>query len=389
MFANQETRKMGDQLPKLRLAAVQATAPYLDREAAVEKACRLIREAGAGGANMVGFPENFIPGHPVWYYFHPAFSPKSMDLAAELFKNSVEIPGPETDALCEAAADAGVFVVIGLTEKRPDTTGTLFNTQLFIDKRGTIVGKHQKLVPTMAERIVHMGGNGDTQGAIATEWGPVSGLICGENSNPMATALLAAQYTRIHVASWPHHFKPTPGYPDMPEMSLMVSRNIAYTCKAFVISACGVVTAEMLERLPATDTDREWLRDPAKSGGSVIIDPRGVVIAGPMSGDQEGILYADVDLELNVRSRVVHDFGGHYNRSDVFRLFVNQSKPPLIGSMSEPAGWQTELREVESLELRGLEALPPHQRNALAAPRDQSAIPPAKLADKSGKAKKR
>lgn len=335
---------MADQFPKLRLAAVQVAPAYLDRDAAVDKACRLIREAGAGGAGMVGFPENFIPGHPVWYYFHPAFSPKSMDFATALFKNSVEIPGPVTNALCEAAAQAGVFVVMGLTEKRPDTTGTLFNTQLFIDRHGHIVGKHQKLVPTMAERLVHTGGGGETQRTFPTEFGPVSGLICGENSNPMAVAVLAAQYSRIHVACWPHHFKPTPGYPDMPEISLMVGRSLAYTCKAFVISACGIVTPEMADSLPATEADRAWLRDPAKCGGSAIIDPRGVVVAGPMSGEKEGILYADVDLEVTVRSRLVHDFGGHYNRPDVFRLLVNQSNPSLVTNMAEP-GWQTDLRE--------------------------------------------
>lgn len=349
---------MGDQYPKLRLAAVQASVPYLDREAAVDKACRFIREAGEGGADMVGFPENFIPGHPVWYYFHPAFSPQSMDFAAALFKNSVTIPGPETDRLCQAAAQASVFVVMGLTEKRPDTTGTLYNTQLFIDKQGRIVGKHQKLVPTMAERIVHMGGNGDTQGAISTEFGPVSGLICGENSNPMAVSLLAAQYTRIHVACWPHHFKPTPGYPDMPEMSLLASRNIAYMCKSYVISACGIVTPEMAERLPTTDADRGWLGEPSRSGGSAIIDPRGVVIAGPLSGDQEGILYAEADLELNVRSRIVHDFGGHYNRSDVFRLFVNTANPPLISDMAAPAHWQADLSETQALRPRGVDQEP-------------------------------
>ena len=106
----------------------------------------------------------------------------------------------------------------------------------------------------------------------------------------------------------------------------MVSRNLAYTCKAFVISACGVVTPEMLECLAASEQDRKWLRDPAKSGGSVIVDPRSVVIAEPDAGDQGGILYADADLELNVRSRIVHDFGGHYNRADVFQTVREQVK---------------------------------------------------------------
>ncbi len=326
---------MGDVYPKLRLAAVQAAPVFLNREATVEKACRLIQEAGAGGATFVGFPENFIPGHPIWSYFHPAVSAKSMDFATELFKNSVEIPGPQTDALCEAAAQARTFVVMGLTEKRPGTTGTLYNTQLFIDRQGRIVGKHQKLVPTGGERLVHTGGAGDSQRAFASEFGPVSGLCCGENSNPLAVAVLAAQYTRIHVCCWPHHFKPVPGYPDMPEMSLLAARTISYMCKCFTISACGTVSPEMAEVLPTTDTERAFLRDPTRTGGSAIIDPRGTVIAGPLGGDKEGVLLAEADLELTVRTRLVHDFGGHYNRPDVFRLLVNQLNPPLLAGMTD------------------------------------------------------
>jgi nitrilase len=319
---------MGDTLPKLRLAAVQAAPVYLNREATVEKACQLIREAGAAGANFVGFPENFIPGHPVWYYYYPATSRKAMDLAVELFKNSVEIPSPTTDALCEAAAAANVFVVMGLTERRPNTTGTLYNTQLFIDRRGHIVGKHQKLVPTIGERIVHAGGSGDTQGAVASEYGPVSGLCCGENSNPMSVSMLSAQYTRIHVANWPNHF--IPGYLTMGANSLLASRNIAYMCKCFVISSCGINSPEMIDLLARDEADREFMREPAQSGGSAIIDPVSNVIAGPLEGNQEGILYADVDLEATIRARVVHDFGGHYNRADVFQLQINSHSPSLL-----------------------------------------------------------
>ncbi len=319
---------MGDVYPRLRLAAVQAAPVWLNREATLEKATDLIREAGAQGANLVGFPESFLPGHPVWFYYYPATSQKSQDFGVELFKNSVEVPGPTTDALCQAAADAGTAVVMGLTERRPNTTGTLFNTQLFIDRRGQIIGKHQKLVPTVGERLVHTGGGGDTQRAVETEWGPISGLCCAENSNPLAVAVLASEYTRIHVACWPNHF--IPAWSGMVETSLLASRNIAYTCKCFVISACGTNSPEMVEALAATQQDRAFLLDPANSGGSAIVDPFGHVIAGPLPGDQEGIVYADVDLDLTVRGHMVHDFGGHYNRSDVFQLLVNNARPPLV-----------------------------------------------------------
>ncbi|MBW1799105.1 MAG: carbon-nitrogen hydrolase family protein [Deltaproteobacteria bacterium] len=321
---------MGDTFPTIKLAAVQAAPVFLNREASVEKACRLIREAGANGADFVGFPENFIPGHPIWYHFHPATSPKALDLAVALFENAVEIRSNATDALCDAAADANVFVVMGLTERRGDTTGTLFNTQLFIDRCGQIVGKHQKIVPTVGERLVHAGGAGSSQGVVMSEWGPVSGLCCGENSNPMAVALLATQYTRIHVANWPNHF--TPGYHSMAATSLLASRNIAYMCKCFVISPCGTISPDMVETLACNDKDRDYLLDPKEGGGSVILDPRADIIAGPLEGDHEGIIYAEADLKETVRGRFIHDFGGHYNRTDVFRLLWNDASPSLVSN---------------------------------------------------------
>ena len=141
---------MGDVYSKIRLAAVQASPVFLNREATVQKACDLIAEAGANGADFVGFPESFIPGHPVWYLYDiSAAGARAMHLATELYKNCVEIPSDAVDRLCRAAADAGVYVVIGITEKKANQTGTMYNTQLFIGRDGKIIGKHQKLHPTL------------------------------------------------------------------------------------------------------------------------------------------------------------------------------------------------------------------------------------------------
>ena len=197
---------MGDDYPVVKVAAVQAASVFLDREGSTEKACRLIREAGANGARVIGFPEGFIPAHPVWYHHHSATGTLSNRLATDLFKNSVEIPGPEVDALCLAARDADAYVVVGVCEKTPNTTGTMFNSQVYIAPDGRLIGKHQKIMPTVGERLVHMGGFGDTFGAFQTEFGPMSSLICGENSNPLAVFALTAEGTRIHVMSWPNHF---------------------------------------------------------------------------------------------------------------------------------------------------------------------------------------
>ena len=143
----------GDTYDVVKVAAVQAASVFLDREGSTEKACRLIREAGGNGARVIGFPEGFIPAHPVWYHHHAATNAVANQLAIELFKNSVVIPGPETDALCDAARAANAYVVIGVCEKLPNTTGTMFNTQLYIGPDGTLIRKHQKIMPTVGETM--------------------------------------------------------------------------------------------------------------------------------------------------------------------------------------------------------------------------------------------
>src|SRR3954452_24070771 len=235
---------MGDQYPVVKVAAVQAASVFLDREGSTEKACRLIREAGRNGARVIAFPEGFIPAHPVWYHHHVATGAIANRLSVALFKNAVEIPGPEVDALCAAARDAGAYVVVGVCEKLHGTIGTMYNTQVYIAPAGVMVGKHQKMMPTVGERLVHTGGYGDTFGVFQTEFGPMSGLICGENSNPLAVFALTAEGTRIHVMSWPNHF-PVSGDP-LRDRVAIDARSFAQMSKAFVIAACGTVDEGMI-----------------------------------------------------------------------------------------------------------------------------------------------
>ena len=317
---------MGDVYENVRVAAVQAASVFLDREGSTEKACRLICEAGAKGARVIGFPEGFIPAHPVWYHHHAATGTLANKLSVELFKNSVEIPGTEMDALCAAARDANAYVVIGVCEKMPDTLGTMFNTQLYIGPDGRLIRKHQKIMPTVGERLVHTGGHGDTFGAFVTEFGPVSGLICGENSNPLAIFALIAEGTRIHVMSWPNHF-PTSGDPLRNRVAID-SQAFAQMSKAFVISACGTVDERMIEMLEPSPESEKFLRDPNCCGGSLIVNPMSRIIAGPM-GPEEGILYADCNMDLAIQMKLRHDFAGHYNRPDIFQLHVNRAAPQL------------------------------------------------------------
>lgn len=319
---------MGDVYPKVRVAVVQAAPAFLDREGSAEKAIAFIEEAGKRGVDLLAFPEGFIPAHPVWYHFHPATGRESLRMATELFKNSVEVPGPTVDALREAAQQADVNVVMGVCEKQPATTGTMYNTQLFISRTGQFLGKHQKLMPTVGERLVHTGGHGDTLRVFQTDVGRVSGLICGENSNPLAIFALAAQGTQIHVASWPNHFSRNEHR--MVDAITFAARSLSYKCSCFVLNACGTISDEMRERLPYTEEDRAFLDDPENGGGSSIIGADSMILAGPMSGAEEGLLVAELDLEDCVKAKLVHDYSGHYNRPDVFTLTVNTSVPVYV-----------------------------------------------------------
>ena len=323
---------MGDPSRTVRVAVVQAAPVFLDREGTTEKAARCIAEAGQKRVDLLAFPEGFIPTHPIWYHFQPAAAKQSLTFATELFKNSVEIPGPTTEVLCAAAARANVNVVMGLCERRPKTTGTLFNSQLFIGRDGRILGKHQKLVPTVGERLVHTGGYGDLLRVFEMDIGRVSGLICGENSNPLAIFSLAAQGTQIHVASWPNRFSQQ----RMPETITFVTRSFAYMCCSFVLNACSIVDDRTLDLMPLKEEDRKVLSDQETTGGSSIIGANSMILAGPMKGLEEGLLVADINLDDCIRLKMVHDYSGHYNRPDIFSLTVNTAAPEIFKKTKTP-----------------------------------------------------
>lgn len=323
---------MGDEYRTVTAAAVQAAPEFLDREGSVEKACEFIDEAGANGADVIVFPEGFVPAHPLWFHFHPATGDVAQSLSVELFKNAIEVPGPATERFAEAAAAADAYVVVGACEKEPDTTGTMYNSQLFFSPDGELIGHHQKLKPTVGEQLVHAEGRNDKFGAVDTEYGPMSGLICGENSNPLAVFALTAEYSRIHGMSWPPYI-PSESNP-LPERSLDDARAFAQMSKAHVISSVGVVDERTVERLGLDDETAEKVTSSAYSGGSAIVGPDRDVVAGPM-GNEEAILYGDLDLEVSVQRKLFHDFAGHYNRPDVFQLRVNREPHELYVDAGE------------------------------------------------------
>lgn len=308
-----------------RVAAVQAGPVLLDKTATIEKACRLIEEAASGGAVLAVFPETWVPGYPVWMMrpgaarqgegspSRPATSginSTSRKIFTRLYHNAVDVPGPDTERLGEAAKKAGIFVAIGVHERV--RSGTLFNTIVFIGKDGKLLGKHRKLVPTGSERTIWGHGDGSTLNVFDTEIGRLGGLVCWENWMPLARYTLYSMGEQIHVALWP----------SVNDGFLLASRAVAHEGRVFVIAAGSYHTKAMIP--PDLESLNEMnLPEVLASGGSTIIDPNGNFLAGPVY-DQETIVYADIDLDRIIEAKQGLDVVGHYARPEVFKLYVNR-----------------------------------------------------------------
>ena len=296
-------------------AAIQATPVFLDREATLAKAIRLIEEVAADGSRLIVFPEAFIPGYPFWLWRDrpdemPGLEQKAF---AALWSESIDVPGPETEQLGDAARAAASCVVIGVNERESAYgRGTLYNTVLMFDPDGQLIGRRRKLVPTYRERTVWGQGDGSTLDVQETPFGRIGAMICWENYMPLARYHQYAQGEQIHVAvtaddssTW---------------QSLMTA--IAAEGRVYVISACQYFA-------PAQFPDHPYLggfaaeREALNSGRSVIVAPGGGILAGPLEGG-EGIITSEIDLDRVIEEKHSLDVVGHYARSDIFQLEVDK-----------------------------------------------------------------
>lgn len=309
------TAALAEQYPPFRAAAVQASSVWLDRAGSTEKACALIEEAGTGGAHVVALPESFIPGFPYWVFVKPLS--ETGHWHARLHDEAVEIPGPEIDALAAAAARAGVYAVVGITERNPGTIGTLYNTNVVLSPAGELLGKHRKLVPTWGERAVWTGGDGSTLSVFPTRFGPLGTLNCGENLNTLARFALLGQGERIHVANFPSAAVAGARH-SANELYLHVAPH-AYEGKLFSIVSSEHGTPEVSAELGLPFEVPEGTYN-CISG---VLGPDGEWIEPPLE-DEPGIAYADCAIDPVVFGRLFHDLTGHYNRFDVLRLEVDR-----------------------------------------------------------------
>jgi len=296
----------------VRVAVIQAASVLFDRERSVEKACRLVGEVD--GADLMLLPEAFIPAYPRGLGFGTIVggrSPAGRVLWQRYWDNAVDVPGPVTEALGEAARAAGSMLAVGVVER---DGGTLYCTVLYIGRDGSLLAKHRKLKPTAAERLVWGEGDGSTLAVVDDGFGRVGGLICWENYMPLARMAIYRKGVELYLA-------PTADGRDSWQATL---RHIACEGRCFVLGCNQYVTpGDYPEHL--TRLDSCW--DPARAtteGGSAIVSPYGDVLAGPLYG-REGVLTAELDLAEIVRAKLDLDVVGHYARPDVFSLTVDET----------------------------------------------------------------
>lgn len=307
----------------VRVAAVQASYELMDREATLDRVADLTAEAAAQGAQLVVFPEAFVPGTPIWIDTQPIWDGDA-DWFRMLAENAIAVPGPATERLGAIAREHGVWIAIGVQE-RALVGGTIYNTLLYLAPDGSLVDTHRKLVPTGSERTVWGMGDGSTLRVVETPFGRIGGLICWENYMPLARFHLYAQGVDVWIA-------PTLAAGDAWIASM---RHLARENRMFVVGVNPVLHADRI-RADFPHRDRlipaDWLaeRDSwVEPGNSVIVGPDGNLIAGPVR-QREETLIADLDLGLVATARRLIDPVGHYNRPDVFRLHVDTSPRPAV-----------------------------------------------------------
>lgn len=301
---------------KIKVAVIQAASVLFDKTASTAKACDLIKEAGDKGSKIVLLPEAFIPAYPRGFTFGMKIGSRNDEgraLWKRYWENAIETSGPEVKKLGKAAKDAGVYLSIGVIERDGASGGeTLYCSMLYFSPKGVLMGKHRKLKPTGSERLIWGEGDGSTLPVFSTEFGKLGGLICWENYMPLARMAMYGQGVEIYLA-------PTA---DSRETWQATMRHIASEGRCFVLGCNQFVSKDMYP--PELETIEELADQPDVmcSGGSVIVAPTGEVIAGPL-WNEEGILYADLDLHEITKAKIDFDVVGHYARADIFQLKVN------------------------------------------------------------------
>ncbi|MBM4169758.1 MAG: carbon-nitrogen hydrolase family protein [Ignavibacteria bacterium] len=300
---------------KIRVGIAQFAPVVLDLKRSVEKAVDIIKSASKKNVQLLAFPETWIPVYPVWAdmgTYSQWDNEAGKKLYARLLKNSLSVPSPELTAIASACKKSKTHVMLGVNER---VGKSIFNSLLFINPKGELIGHHRKLVPTHGERLVWAHGDGEGLRAHETSFGKVGGLICWEHWMPPARQVLHEQGETIHVAAWPHG----------KERHQIASRHYAFEGRCFVLAAAMILKKKMFPRDYELREELASQPEVLLDGGSAIIGPDGNYIVEPVYG-KETLIVADIDTNRALEESLTLDVAGHYSRPDVFELKVHRRR---------------------------------------------------------------
>ncbi|KAK7424066.1 hypothetical protein QQX98_000676 [Neonectria punicea] len=342
---------MGSQI---RIAACHASPIFLSARETTNKAITFIKQAAKNGANLVVFPESFIPAFPVWSALRPPT--ENHDLFKRMALESVYADGEELHDVRSAAKAANIMVSIGISEKVRTGSATLYNSNILVSSEGDILVHHRKLMPTFFEKLTWAPGDGFGLRVAETPFGKIGNLICGENTNPLARYALMSQGEQVHISTWPAVWptrmpgpKPKPDHVDesQDQSNAEPRKNTAanydnvaankiraaahcFEAKCFGVLCSGVLSDDAIETISAGSFDPQFVSralEQSQRGATMFLDPTGALLQGftvdkttgkhtptDLLQGTEDILYADMDLEDCIEGKQYHDVVGGYQR---------------------------------------------------------------------------
>lgn len=307
--------------PKFKVAAMHASPVFLDTKRTIDKACALVEEAADNGANLVAFPEAFVPCFPIW---HSLRAPgMNHGYFRRLAAASIHVPGPEVRRLAELAKRREVVISIGINEGTLASIGCLWNTNIIIGSDGRLLNHHRKIVPTYMEKLTWANGDGAGLRVVDTPLGRIGALICAENCNPLARHALMAQGEQLHIATYPSTWLNGGGM-SLAEGVRIRTEAHCTEAKVFTVAVSMFLSNEAKDILAEGDVLLRDKMEAAERNPTMVMGPSGE-LKGPILSDEEGILYANVDIDDCIVQKQFHDLAGYMNRFDIFNLSVDRS----------------------------------------------------------------
>ena len=294
----------------IKAAAAQLAPDLLSRTSTTSIVLDAMDEAHRNGANIIVFPETFIPYYPYFSFISPPVKQGKEHLA--LYEQAVQVPSDETRLISKKCKDLNLVAVVGINER---DHGSLYNAQLFFDADGTLLLKRRKITPSYHERMIWGQGDGAGLQVVDTICGRVGGLACWEHYNPLARYALMTQHEEIHAAQFPGSMVG----PIFSEQIEVTMRHHALESGCFVVNATGWLKEEQIEKICPDESMQKAIRDGCMT---CIISPEGRHLVPPITKD-EGILYADLDFNLITKRKRMLDSVGHYARPDLLSLNHN------------------------------------------------------------------